>query len=111
MFETACLLLLPLGEPGGGFRMHANSLIYFGLGALVLLSRAFLTHGSWARLLASYRLPRYLSYIVAKLATVLCGLSVARADLVGGPVQIIFDGVLLPICCPVGGLYTVSTSC
>ncbi len=81
--------------------MHANSLIYFGLGALVLLSRAFLTHGSWARLLASYRLPRYLSYIAAKLATALYGLPVPRLDLLGGPVQLVYDGIMLPICCPV----------
>ncbi len=97
-----CFLLVPLGDAAGGYRMRLNVIINFGLGALVLLSRAFLTHGSWARLLASYRPLRYLSYAAAKLATALYGLPVARPDLMTGPVQLIFDGVLLPICCPVG---------
>ncbi len=96
VFESLCLVLLALrGETGS-----ACILIAGGMGTLVLLSRAFLTHGSWARLLAAFRAPRYMAYALHKL-TGAAGWPMVRPELLWGLSEAIYDGVLLPLCCPV----------
>ncbi len=95
--ETLCLVLL---VATGGTIYVPTAVVACSPGALVLLSRAFLTHGSWARLLAAFRTPRYLCYIAYRAAGA-AGWALARPELLWGLPEAIYAGVLLPLCCPV----------
>ncbi len=96
VFETLCLILL-VTTGGSGV---STTMLAMGPGALVLLSRAFLTHGSWARLLAAFRTPRYLCHIAYKVAAT-AGWALDRPELLWGLPEAVYDGMLLPLCCPV----------
>ncbi len=94
----------PAVGPRTGLLAEVTSLA-MGPGALLLLARAFMTRGSWARLLAAYRLPRAVLYVAAKAAVAAARgrLRVLDAAFLRGPGHALLEGVLMPLCCPVSG--------